>query len=218
MDTHIQFAKRFGFLDAGDDVGGIIASIEKTVAYSSQIGIYNEWHPVVFKLVSLIFGPQAMAQTFNIQFAEKAISERKAHMDRKLDGPPDFLSKYLQSHSEDPETFTNYNVFIGCFQNIIAGSDTTGISLSAILYNLCKNPTAAKKLREEVDATQPKTFQDAQKMPYLQAVIKEALRMHPVTGMPLWRVVPEGGVTLNDKFFPEGVSLLITSSKRAPYQ
>jgi hypothetical protein len=43
-------------------------------------------------------------------------------------------------------------------------------------------------------------------MPYLQAVMKEALRMHPATGLPLERVVPAGGATICDQFFPEGVS------------
>lgn len=43
-------------------------------------------------------------------------------------------------------------------------------------------------------------------MSYLQAVIKEALRMHPATGLPLERVVPAGGATISGYFFPEGVS------------
>jgi hypothetical protein len=43
-------------------------------------------------------------------------------------------------------------------------------------------------------------------MPYLQAVIKEALRVHPATGLPLEQVVPEGGTPLCGRFFPQGVS------------
>ncbi|KAK8137784.1 hypothetical protein PG984_001164 [Apiospora sp. TS-2023a] len=43
-----------------------------------------------------------------------------------------------------------------------------------------------------------------EKMPYLQAVIKESLRLHGVTGMVLERVVPNGGITLAGTFFPEG--------------
>jgi cytochrome P450 len=36
-------------------------------------------------------------------------------------------------------------------------------------------------------------------MPYLQAVMKEALRMHPATGLPLERVVPAGGASICDR-------------------
>jgi cytochrome P450 len=43
-------------------------------------------------------------------------------------------------------------------------------------------------------------------MPYLQAVIKEGLRLHPAGGLPLSRVVPKGGATIARHFFPEGVS------------
>lgn len=45
-------------------------------------------------------------------------------------------------------------------------------------------------------------------MEYLQACVKEALRLHPATGLPLARVVPEGGTTLSGTYFPAGVSPL----------
>lgn len=44
-------------------------------------------------------------------------------------------------------------------------------------------------------------------MPYLQACIQEGLRVHPATGLPLVRLVPEGGATISGRFFPPGVSL-----------
>lgn len=51
-------------------------------------------------------------------------------------------------------------------------------------------------------------------MSYLQAVIKESLRLHGVTGMVLERMAPDGGITLADTFF-EGVS---KSFHHAPLQ
>lgn len=47
----------------------------------------------------------------------------------------------------------------------------------------------------------PAKFGEAQRMLYLQAVIKEGIRVYPATGFPLWRTVPEPGVTLW-KVFP----------------
>jgi cytochrome P450 len=44
-------------------------------------------------------------------------------------------------------------------------------------------------------------------MPYLQVVLKEALRMHPATGLPLGRVVPEGGAVIAGRMFPAGVGV-----------
>lgn len=45
-------------------------------------------------------------------------------------------------------------------------------------------------------------------MVYLQACVKEALRLHPATGLPLERIVPKDGVVLSGTYFPSGVSLL----------
>jgi cytochrome P450 len=41
-------------------------------------------------------------------------------------------------------------------------------------------------------------------LPYLTAVIKEALRLHAPFALNLERVVPEGGATICGHFFPEG--------------
>lgn len=81
------------------------------------------------------------------------------------------------------------------------------------MYYLLKHPPCLQKLRDEVNQLQTGekmpgknvTFKDTQDMPYLQAVIKEGLRIHPATALPLERVVPEGGATISGRFFPEGV-------------
>lgn len=48
-------------------------------------------------------------------------------------------------------------------------------------------------------------------MSFLQACIKESLRLHPATGLPLARVVPKGGVNLLGRDFNEGVSPITTA-------
>ena len=84
--------------------------------------------------------------------------------------------------------------------NIFAGSDTTAASLRAIFYYLCRTPSAHKKVLDELDEairggklSDPITFAEAQELKYFQAVVKEALRMHPAVGLLLERVVPRGG-------------------------
>lgn len=47
----------------------------------------------------------------------------------------------------------------------------------------------------------------AHKLPYLDACIKEALRMTPAIGIPLERVAPEEGVELCGQFFAHGTVL-----------
>jgi cytochrome P450 len=46
------------------------------------------------------------------------------------------------------------------------------------------------------------SFKEGQELQYLQAVIKEALRIHPATGLPLVRIVPPSGTNLAGRAFP----------------
>jgi cytochrome P450 len=48
-------------------------------------------------------------------------------------------------------------------------------------------------------------------MRYLQACIKESLRLHPAVGFSLPRVVPEGGYKIGKTFVPAGVSGMLLS-------
>lgn len=120
------------------------------------------------------------------------------------------MTKMIRAHRQDPDKVGDHHLFMMAQSNVIAGFDTTAISLSATIYLLMKNPRVLEKLRHEIDnATHngnydTMTFQQSQGLPYLQAVIKESLRMHSATGLPLWRVVPEGGVELEGLHFPQG--------------
>lgn len=109
-------------------------------------------------------------------------------------------------------TEKNHAMSIGTLTNLrFAGSDTTAASLRAVFYYLCQNPTAHRKLLKEIDESDskgelsdPVTFAEAQSLKYLQAVIREALRMHPAVGLLLERVVPKGGAEVSDIWLPEG--------------
>ena len=76
--------------------------------------------------------------------------------------------------------------------NRIAGSDTTASSVTFALLLLLENPSKLKKLIEELDDAFPYrndqvTLSKTQELPYLNAVINEALRVKPVAvggGLP----------------------------------
>jgi len=91
--------------------------------------------------------------------------------------------------------------------NIFAGSDTTAIALRSIFYHLCKVPSSYTSALKELDSanlSNPVTFAQGQHLPYIQACIKEGLRIQPAVGMLLERIVPEGGATFDGVFFPAG--------------
>lgn len=58
-----------------------------------------------------------------------------------------------------------------------------------------------RKLQQELDAANfatPVSYKNAHSLSYMDAVIKEAIRMHPGVGLILERIVPEGGLVLSD--------------------
>ncbi|KAM5353625.1 hypothetical protein ACJ41O_000275 [Fusarium nematophilum] len=212
----ITYAKRLGFLDRGDDVGGVIGALEDHLGYATLVGIFPSLHRYLFPLKNYLAGGKGAGRAYVLGFTNERIREsqttpKPVATDESSVAMEDFLTKFLAKHAANPDVFTSYHVLAGCTSNMVAGSDTTAISLSAALYYLLKYPACLQKLRDEIDEFGAKgdlskspTFKESQQMPYLQAVIKEALRMHPATGLPLERIVPEGGATISGHFFPEG--------------
>jgi cytochrome P450 len=216
---NITFSKPFGFLDRGEDVSGLLQALHKVMAYSTLIGIFASLHPYVFAVTNFFGIGGAAGRMYLAGYVKERIRQRKAEKEiseekaiSHADGSPeDFLEKIMIKNKDAPSKVTDYHVFMMSMSNIIAGSDTTAISLSAILYYLLKYPEVMRKLREEVDqstsAGDHLSFKESLEMPYWQAVMKEALRLHPATGLPLWRTVTEGGLELNGQFFPEGTTI-----------
>ncbi|PTB63608.1 cytochrome P450 [Trichoderma citrinoviride] len=214
---NITFSKPFGFLDRGEDVSGLLQALQKVLAYSTLVGIYSSLHPYIFAVTNFFGMGGAAGRTYLAGYVRERIRQRKAEQTKKVkrvhtDGSPeDFLEKIMIKNKDAPSKVTDYHVFMMSMSNIIAGSDTTAISLSAILYYLIQYPNAMRKVREEAalifDTDAHLSFKQSLEMPYWQAVMKEALRLHPATGLPLWRTAAEGGIELNGQFFPEGTTI-----------
>lgn len=146
------------------------------------------------------------------QFARNRVQERLSQSDTKSFTRRDFLSRFFEAKEIHPNIVDDKQVISYTISNVNAGSDTTAISLRAILYYTLKNPNVYSKLRQELDEAKssgrissPVTWKESQELPYLDAVIKEALRLHPAVGLLLERIVPDGGLKLPDgPYLPPG--------------
>ncbi|KAL4972955.1 cytochrome P450 [Aspergillus desertorum] len=69
------------------------------------------------------------------------------------------------------------------------GADTTVSTLSCFFLAMALYPDVQRRAQEELDAvlgpTKLPTFEDRAKLPYIEAIVKEALRWHPVAPMGL---------------------------------
>uniref|UniRef100_A0A914C4L3 Cytochrome P450 n=1 Tax=Acrobeloides nanus TaxID=290746 RepID=A0A914C4L3_9BILA len=96
-------------------------------------------------------------------------------LDAESTGPletsdPKMLSKKL----------TTKEIASQCFIFLIAGFDTTSTTLASICYYLARNPSKQHILLTEIDdLSEGITFERLQELKYMDAVIKETLRLVP---------------------------------------
>lgn len=157
------------------------------------------------------------------KFAKDRMNERREETEMSKNGKaegvpftrPDLLTMFLRAKEARPEVMTDKRVLTMATSMAFAGSETTAISLSAVFYYLLKNPSCLEKLNIELDtAVQNGTVEDrssclvswaeSQKLPYLDACIKEAFRLHPAAGLPLERVAPPQGIAVCGEYIRGG--------------
>lgn len=101
-------------------------------------------------------------------------------------------------------------------EQVVAGSDTTASALRAALLHVMTSPRVYAKLRLEVDAEARSapgivSAARARQLPYLQAVVREALRVWPPAVNIFARDVPPEGDTVfvdgSPVLLPGGVSI-----------
>lgn len=198
------------------DTTGMISGIREANDYLAFAGLVPTVLPWLARLATLL-GKTSNALMI-VGYTWKQIDSHREMNTKftKAEKGDTFLTKVLDMEASG--SIGNPNILDACSSNITAGSDTTAISLSSCLYYLFTNPNKLEKLRDEIETmtaegriSDPVTFQEAQNMPYLKAVINESLRLHPAVGTILARVVPKGGMELDGQFFPEGVRISISA-------
>ncbi|RYO73967.1 hypothetical protein DL763_010330 [Monosporascus cannonballus] len=113
----------------------------------------------------------------------------------------DLLSKFLAAQEARPDFMTDTLVLTMAVSMAFAGSETTAISLAAVFYYVLRDARVLARLRAEIDDAARRgafsdrtaglvTWAESQRLPYLDACVKEAFRMHPAAGLPLERIVP----------------------------
>ncbi|EJC97640.1 cytochrome P450 monooxygenase [Fomitiporia mediterranea MF3/22] len=147
-------------------------------------------------------------------FATLAISKRLARPTEPLG----LLSALLELKDDEGKPLSKEQLSADGLLLLIAGSDMVANPTCAVLYQIIANPPVQAKLQKELDdalgAPSPSddsvsTYSQINHLPYLEAVINEALRVHPMVGLGLPRVVPASGLTVCGKHFPEGTVLSV---------
>ncbi|KAI0483447.1 cytochrome P450 [Xylaria cf. heliscus] len=122
----------------------------------------------------------------------------------------DFLStvakKVLNGEVSQEEMAAHSSTFV------IAGGETTATSMTAITYYLLRSPSSHDKLKREVrsrfNSIGEIDITNSGQLPYLQAVIKEGMRILPANSQGLPRRSP--GIEVDGNFVPEGTEFHVS--------
>ena len=188
-------------------------------------GIYHEWAQFV---VDYFYAATVIHQCHKFwplnrllaALIPRSVKERKERHNeaslqrvrRRIDTPtgrPDFMFHFLR-HAEK-EQLSRPVIEAQATIIILAGSETTASALTAAAYYILSNHNVYKKLCDEIRSSFASpaeiVLQDVvAKLPYLDAVIKETLRIHPPLADGFTRVVPDsGGVMISGHWVPQTV-------------
>lgn len=122
-----------------------------------------------------------------------------------VDPKPTLLTKLFDAGEEG---LSDLDINYEAQGYIAAGSDTTAVTLTYLVYSVCRDEKIRDRLVGEV-ASLPEGFteKDARDLPYLEQVINETLRLYSAIPAALPRVVPPEGARLVGYQLPGGVTV-----------
>ncbi|EEF33746.1 cytochrome P450 76A1 [Ricinus communis] len=173
------------------------------------------------------FDPQGIRRNTQLhvrkafEIAGGFIKERIEGMENGGDGETkkkkkDFLDVLLDFRGDDVKEksyrFSSTTINIIVFEMFTAGTDTTTSTLEWAMAELLRNPKELKKVQAEIRSTigsnKKLEEKDIDNLPYLKAVIKETLRLHP----PLPFLVPHMAMESCNMLgyrIPKGTQILV---------
>jgi cytochrome P450 len=96
-------------------------------------------------------------------------------------GADHLLARLIRARTDDGEAMSAQQLLDEAVTMMLAGHETTALTLMYTVYLLSRNPAVAARLQREVDALggRAPTAADVASMPYLDAVLRESLRLYP---------------------------------------
>ncbi|KAF2258940.1 cytochrome P450 [Lojkania enalia] len=178
----------------------VVNGFGKGLALVSTINLY----PPMESLLKYIIPPKIRQQQIDHREMSAAKARKRLAWDTDR---PDFITptkKYNDQKSaiSDKEWELNMSIIV------FAGSETTASTLSGIFRELVQNPGVLHRLTHEIRGTfngeRDITVASTGRLPYLNAVINEGLRLCPAVVIGVPRVVPKGGDTVCGQWVPGG--------------
>ena len=197
------FADSFRCLEAGENHPWV-ASIFRGIKFAQMLTVFDYFPPMSAIVKWCIpYSVHEKAQK-SFMYTCKKIDQRLASKSDR----PDFMKYILENNHEGGITREEINSTVTLL--VFAGSETSATTLTSATYYSLNHPPVFERLKKEIrDAfdhdSSSITVSAVSELPYLHAVITEALRLHPTNPISIPRQV-DRPVEICGKLVPPGVS------------
>ncbi|XP_048588796.1 cytochrome P450 3A19 isoform X2 [Nematostella vectensis] len=146
-------------------------------------------------------------------FTRSVINERKELKTSRKD-LLDLMLKAADPSNKSDKRLTEDEVVSQCIIFFLGGYETTSTTLALTCHNIATHPDVQLKLQQEIDSVwtdedQMPSYDTVHKLPYLDMVISETLRMYP-PGTLLTRTCMKE-CTIQGIRIPKGCDIFVTS-------
>ncbi|KAH7520707.1 hypothetical protein FEM48_Zijuj08G0173900 [Ziziphus jujuba var. spinosa] len=145
------------------------------------------------------------------KFVKGIIQEHRVCKSDKLPDQADFVDVLLSLDGDDK--LQEDDMVAVLWEMIFRGTDTTALLTEWVMAELILNPDVQERLRKEIDtAVGERSLRDADvaALPYLQAVVKETLRVHPPGPLLSWARLSTSDVQLsNGMLIPANTTAMV---------
>ncbi|KAF2118511.1 cytochrome P450 [Lophiotrema nucula] len=202
VSAHLAFGESFGMLETGraNQWIRVLKKLTMGAGIMVEMPLLRLLRFIPITKVQEVFN----ANEYILQGAGRAVE-----MARTRTGETNIFAKVIEDCEKEGEGhIDDMDVRIEAMNVIIAGTDTTGVTLTYLTWAVLQRPELQVALEAEV-AQLPKDFKenDLMNLPLLNGVIEETLRLYGAAPSSLPRVVPNGGSKLGGQYIPGGVTV-----------
>jgi cytochrome P450 len=116
-----------------------------------------------------------------------------------------FSQMLAEADGQEKTSLSTSSVQAEASNLIVAGSDTTAVTLTYLIWAVLKHPQLQTDLEKELsDLSDELSFDELKTAPLLNSVIEETLRLYGAAPGAIPRVVPAKGAYLCGHFLPAG--------------
>ncbi|KAH3905734.1 hypothetical protein HBI56_211510 [Parastagonospora nodorum] len=202
VSAHLAFGESFRMLETGH--ANQFIRVLKKLTMGAGIMVEMPF------LRLLRFVPiNAVQEMFNANEFILTGAGRAVEMARSRTGESNIFAKVIEDCEKEGEGhIDDMDVRIEAMNIIIAGTDTTGVTLTYLTWAVLQQPQLQSALEVETAGLRENfTESDLINLPLLNATIEETLRLYGAAPSSLPRVVPQGGTRFSGHYIPQGVTV-----------